>query len=439
MEDNNHWQIGKSVLERNEHMLTNQVMCDVTFIVGQDRSPIKAHRYMLASSSPVFFNMFNGAVAEKGDVRIPDIKADVFSELLQFIYTEENDITNENIHDMIYVADKYMMDELKVKCDLFLKMKMNETTAVSILHTAHSFELEETLDKAMFIISCKPEECLSSPEFIHLSRQCVEMILNCNIMICQEEVLYEAAMRWGRHQLEQNNQEMNDKNIRDELGDLILRIRFPLMKQDYFSRQISTRDILTKDEIVQIFQSFNDQQLTNCIFRIEKRHPEPISFFRCEVNNNRAARWITKCEDDLAFKVDRDCFLKSVILFTPRVMGKTVPEIDLNIVIKSNDGTKQISITKCMEILDLRTPNKSVTVTNVFSIPIPVKKEIRYTIRLMCASPENYYFFITGKNYRPTVTEDGITVTFLKANTDTETDISRGQYQGIELGKLEYT
>lgn len=85
MEDNNHWQIGKSVLERNEHMLTNQVMCDVTFIVGQDLSPIKAHKYMLASSSPVFFNMFNGAVAEKGDVRIPDIKADVFSELLQYV------------------------------------------------------------------------------------------------------------------------------------------------------------------------------------------------------------------------------------------------------------------------------------------------------------------------------------------------------------------
>ncbi|XP_071180603.1 BTB/POZ domain-containing protein 6-like [Mytilus edulis] len=439
MEDNNHWQIGKSVLERNEHMLTNQVMCDVTFIVGQDKSPIKAHKYMLASSSPVFFNMFNGAVAEKGDVRIPDIKADVFIELLQFIYTEENDITNENIHDMIYVADKYMMDELKVKCDLFLKMKMSVTTAVSILHTAHSFDLEGTIDKAMFIISCKPEDCLLSPEFIHLSRQCVEMILKSNIMICQEEVLYEAAMRWGRHQLEEKNLEDNDKNMRDELGDLILHIRFPLMKQDYFSRQISTRDILTKDEIVQVFQSFNDPQLTNCIFRIEKRHPKPISFFRCEVNNNRAAKWITKCEDDLAFKVDRDCFLKSVILFTPRVMGKTVPEINLTIIIKSNEGNKQINKTECMETLDLTTQNKSVTVTHVFSIPVPVKKEIRYTILLMCASPESFYFFNTGKNYRPTVTADDITVTFLKANAETETDINRGQYQGIELGKIEYT
>ncbi|XP_052073923.1 BTB/POZ domain-containing protein 6-like [Mytilus californianus] len=421
-------------------MLTNQVMCDVTFIVGHDQSPIKAHKYMLASSSPVFFNMFNGAVAEKGNVRIPDVKADVFNELLQFIYTEENNITNENIHDMIYVADKYMMDELKVKCDHFLKMKMNETTAVAILHTAHSFNLEETIDKAMFIICCKPEECLSTAEFIRLSRRCVEMILKCNVMICLEEFLYDAVLKWGGHQLEEKNLEMNDKNVRDELGDLLYLVRFPIMKQDYFSRQISTRDILTKDEIVNVFQSFNDQQLTSCKFRTEKRLPKPIPFFRCEVNNNRNARWITKYDDDLDFKVDRDCFLKSVIIFTPRVTGKTLPELSPTILITSTEGNNLRPKTNWMEKLDLTTSSvHSETVTHVFYIPVPVKKEVRYTIHFMMDISANFFFFNTGKDYRPTVTVDDITVTFLKANAQSQTDVNQGQYMGIELGKIEYT
>jgi hypothetical protein len=63
-------------------MLNNQLMCDVTFRVGSTQTPIKSHKFMLASSSPVFYSMLDGPMAEKGDVSIPDIEADVFNDIL---------------------------------------------------------------------------------------------------------------------------------------------------------------------------------------------------------------------------------------------------------------------------------------------------------------------------------------------------------------------
>ena len=80
MADN--WQLGKTLSDRLHHMLNNQLMCDVTFRVGSTKTPIKSHKFMLASVSPIFYSMFNGQMDEKGDVCIADIEADVFNDIL---------------------------------------------------------------------------------------------------------------------------------------------------------------------------------------------------------------------------------------------------------------------------------------------------------------------------------------------------------------------
>ena len=80
MADN--WQLGKTLSDRLHHMLNNQLMCDVTFCVGSTKTLIKSHKFMLASASPKFYSMFDGQIAENGDVSIPNIEADVFNDIL---------------------------------------------------------------------------------------------------------------------------------------------------------------------------------------------------------------------------------------------------------------------------------------------------------------------------------------------------------------------
>ncbi|CAG2223498.1 unnamed protein product [Mytilus edulis] len=72
-------------------------MCDVTFQVGSDKSSIKAHKYMLASASPVFYSMFEGPLAEKGDVEIADIASEHFTECLKLIVESDNLNCDEGI------------------------------------------------------------------------------------------------------------------------------------------------------------------------------------------------------------------------------------------------------------------------------------------------------------------------------------------------------
>ena len=80
---NDDWQSRKSLAEANLIMLQTKIACDVTFRVGSSREVIEAHKFMLISRSSVFATMFNGPMAERGQVDIPDVDVTVFNHFLR--------------------------------------------------------------------------------------------------------------------------------------------------------------------------------------------------------------------------------------------------------------------------------------------------------------------------------------------------------------------
>ena len=83
MDTTEDWDFREKLPDRMNYMLQNQLMCDVAFYVGANRTPIKAHKFMLASASEVFYSMFEWPMAETGDVNIPDIEVNIFKDILK--------------------------------------------------------------------------------------------------------------------------------------------------------------------------------------------------------------------------------------------------------------------------------------------------------------------------------------------------------------------
>ena len=82
-----HWQLNKTLSERNAFMFNNELASDVHFTVhppGFTPLRLPAHRYVLATASPVFFAMFYGPLATgASEIDIPDIDPEAFVELLR--------------------------------------------------------------------------------------------------------------------------------------------------------------------------------------------------------------------------------------------------------------------------------------------------------------------------------------------------------------------
>ena len=93
------WQSSKkTVLQRNAYMFNNELMSDVSFTCGESRRIFHAHKYVLATSSAVFFAMFYGEIPPKEfPIRIEDAEEESFKEFLRFLYTDDSKITAEKV------------------------------------------------------------------------------------------------------------------------------------------------------------------------------------------------------------------------------------------------------------------------------------------------------------------------------------------------------
>ena len=64
--------------------INNPEMSDCVFLVGEQRTRIYAHKYMLAMNNPVFKSMFFGELKEtKFEIEIPDLHEKGFLNLIR--------------------------------------------------------------------------------------------------------------------------------------------------------------------------------------------------------------------------------------------------------------------------------------------------------------------------------------------------------------------
>jgi hypothetical protein len=81
------WQFKmRSILQKNTHMFNNSDMSDISFTCEGSETKFHAHKYVLATSSSVFYAMFYGVLAERGSViKISDTDEKSFKEFLRFL------------------------------------------------------------------------------------------------------------------------------------------------------------------------------------------------------------------------------------------------------------------------------------------------------------------------------------------------------------------
>ncbi|KAJ4788484.1 BTB/POZ/MATH-domain protein [Rhynchospora pubera] len=116
---------------------------DVTFEVEEER--IYAHKFMLAARSPVFEAELYGSMkeAKSSNIKIKDIKAEVFKALLRFIYTDKFDdgelkrgLSDELVQDLFAAADRYALEKLKMQCEKRLHVYLSIDTVLTTLTLA---------------------------------------------------------------------------------------------------------------------------------------------------------------------------------------------------------------------------------------------------------------------------------------------------------------
>ncbi|VDI08118.1 Hypothetical predicted protein [Mytilus galloprovincialis] len=226
-------------------------------------------------------SMFEGPLAEKGTVEIVDIEPEYFNMILQFIYKDKITVDSFNVKNILYGSEKYMLKLLTDECNAFLASHVDVDHACLVLQAAHDFNMEDLETKVLNFIFIHGSEVLDSKDFINLSAECLKLFLGSDMFRCEEEYVYRKMLHWGLHKCNDKSLATTDENIRECLGDLLYLIRFPVMKPQYFTEEVSCKSLLTATEKVKVYQHFN--YMTTDIFPSNKHAsisvnpvPEPL-------------------------------------------------------------------------------------------------------------------------------------------------------------------
>ncbi|ELW72180.1 Kelch-like protein 2 [Tupaia chinensis] len=228
----NPWHMKKAFKVMNE-LRSQNLLCDVT-IVAEDME-ISAHRVVLAACSPYFHAMFTGEMSESRAkrVRIKEVDGWTLRMLIDYVYTAEIQVTEENVQVLLPAAGLLQLQDVKKTCCEFLESQLHPVNCLGIRAFADMHACTDLLNKANTYAGkwnrCSLKQHFAdvvlSEEFLNLGiEQVCSLISSDKLTISSEEKVFEAVIAWVNH----------DKDVRQEfMARLMEHVRLPLLPREY--------------------------------------------------------------------------------------------------------------------------------------------------------------------------------------------------------------
>ena len=138
------------------------------------------------------------------------------------------------------------------KCREVLKKKLGMGTVCTFLKHSILLDEYELRKKSLEFVGKQTCSVINTAAFMSLSQSHdgIDVVVGLHTLSgTSERQLYEACVKWARHQLLQlRNKDPSDEDIRDALGGALYKIRFPTMTLKAFGEITTHSKILSAEE-----------------------------------------------------------------------------------------------------------------------------------------------------------------------------------------------
>jgi len=204
---------------------SNKLFADVNFILGsgETEKSFPAHRLILAAASPLFECMLYPR-DDLGESVIPLTKSPIlvklpavdpvgFESLLRCIYTDELDVTAQNIQSLLNLASKYQVEKVQAACTDFLEGDITKDNVLEFFQIAPKMLGDEEFGVAF--IEDNASDVLASEAFVRLSEERFLKILQCENLCCEEIELFNAILGWTKEHYKTEKKDVKEQEKKD--------------------------------------------------------------------------------------------------------------------------------------------------------------------------------------------------------------------------------
>ena len=319
-------------------------MSDVKFSCEGSDEKFFTHKYVLATSSAVFYAMFYGELAEKNSVvHLSDTNEESLQEFLRYLYTDECNLSTDNAMFVLYLAKKYIVPSLAEKCTEFLEANLASENVFILLKQAVRFVEEELVKKCWDLIDLNTADVVASDAFVDVDKATLAELVKRESLNVQEVDLFKAVLKWSEAECSIKEIEANPKNKRAVMGNAIYQIRFASMTPQEFAQNTSQSGILTPEEIIFFYDNIGGVERASEEWNLSKRRVREELLLRCcrfdrygDIFGFNFSSPVSTWEDGLGIS-----FSKPVKIHGVRLLGNEGEEYDVKLEVWSQITEKK--------------------------------------------------------------------------------------------------
>ena len=220
-----------ATLQRNDHF------CDVTVLV-KDKC-FKAHKVLLAASSPFFWNLLTSGMRRSNEnvikVELEEATEAVMEDVLLYIYTGNVLITDERAHNLVATANYLFLPGLKALAIHFIQKNLTLNNCIFNFYFAERHDCKELKEKACEVVKSNFTVVMETEGFLKLqAKEVSDWVSRDDIIIGAEEEVLNGIVKWVSY----------DKNEREaHFTELLRRICLQSISGDFLLNEIVQEDL----------------------------------------------------------------------------------------------------------------------------------------------------------------------------------------------------
>lgn len=212
-------------------------------------------------SKLILTKMYSPKLAEliqDNEIKFPLENFETMYALIQYLYTGQCHINEQNYKDLIRLSDKYELSELKSSCfEVLINLRVTPATVCSFLLDAISGKICSNanllVEKCMNFIAREAEQVFSMDDIVTLPENIMLSLIQSDDLCISEIEVWKTVMKWGTAQLKKT--ENKDKKLKDVISQLIPHIRYPLIESDDLVKIVKPSGLVPQELYTQAIEA----------------------------------------------------------------------------------------------------------------------------------------------------------------------------------------
>lgn len=332
---------------------------------------------------------------------------------------------------LMYCAKKYSVQTLVQACRKYLQTEINASNVCTIMEQAHVFDEKDLWEHCLATVFSNSVEVLTCEfqDYTNLCHDCMRTIFKDERLMAMEDMIYRACKCWAEEKCMQKNLEVTDENVRLMLGEILYLIRFPLMSERAFTELVSSGNVLTAEEKLEVYQSFNSEPSdSDNALKLKAKFPsqERVSTLVHKLERFKETvggiidYWLNdNLYDAISFKCSRSVNLVGVTVFSPFPDGVIRGSLCF-----FDETYTCIAKLERLEISHCESKNAEIKLNK----PVKIEDNKWYTVRQQMTGAKSYF----GVKGQKEIVGKGAVFAFRNSPMDTNnTNVETGQVSGL--------